>query len=90
MPELPSLGHLIESLATSIGERLQAAPLQTFIILVTVHLLSIIGSTMVIMRYWPRSDPASANALQSRSCDRTDNPDARHANPGTIPKNKGR
>lgn len=90
MPELPSLGHLIESLATSIGERLQAAPLQTFIILVTLHLLSIIGSTMVIMRYWPKADPAPYNALQSRSCDRTHIPDAPHANAGTIAKDRGR
>ncbi|KAL5356463.1 hypothetical protein BJX96DRAFT_142849 [Aspergillus floccosus] len=85
MTDLPSLGRLIELVATTIGERLQTAPLQTFIILVTVHVLSIMGSTMIIIRYWPRSDPASANS-QSRSCGRTNNPDVTHANADAIPK----
>lgn len=80
MTESSFLSPLLERLAIFVGERLQTAPFQTFAILVSVHLLSIVAVVFFITQYWPLSDSASAKPqLRRHSCNNAGCPDAKTA-----------
>lgn len=61
MAESSFLRLFLRPLATFLAERLHTAPFQTFTILVSIHLLSIVAAVFLITRYWPLSDPSSIN-----------------------------
>ncbi|KAJ5817734.1 hypothetical protein N7447_007742 [Penicillium robsamsonii] len=55
-----------------IGERLDAAPFQTFLILASIWMLSIPTSVFLMTRYWPFNFKNGKPRLRCRSCRSTD------------------
>ncbi|KAJ5177888.1 uncharacterized protein N7500_000587 [Penicillium coprophilum] len=59
--------------STSIGQRLEAAPFQTFLILASIWMLSIPTIVFLMTRFWPSFNSKHANPqLRCRSCGSTD------------------
>lgn len=56
-----------EHVAAFAATRFQTAPLQTFLTLVAIHLLSIVVTVYLVISHWPLSDPESVTP-QSRRC----------------------
>lgn len=56
-----------EHVAAFAATRFQTAPLQTFLTLVTIYLLSIVVTVYLVICYWPLSDPAPVTP-RSRRC----------------------
>ncbi|KAJ5747424.1 uncharacterized protein N7511_009120 [Penicillium nucicola] len=56
-----------------IEDRFQEAPFQTFVLLACTYMLSIPAVLVLILRYWPSSQPDTARPrLKCRSCGSTD------------------
>ncbi|KAJ5496790.1 hypothetical protein N7463_008777 [Penicillium fimorum] len=58
--------------STFIGERLETAPFQTFLILASIWMFSIPTSVFLMTRYWPFNFKNAKSQLRCRSCGSTD------------------
>ncbi|KAK4870557.1 hypothetical protein LT330_004905 [Penicillium expansum] len=67
-----SLETFLLHFGSFLGERLETAPFQTFLVLASIWILSIPTFVFLITRYWP-SNPGNAKPqLRCRSCGSTD------------------